>query len=307
MKCGGRIGMPVWEVEIRQRLASLHLEPTREAAIAEELAQHLDDCYAELIAGGMSEAEAYQQALAELSGSELLLRELRRVERQINQEPITLGTNRRTNMIADLWQDLRYGARMLMKQPGFTLIAVLSLALGIGANTALFSVVDAVLLKTLPVKKPERLALFEWQAGRSFRTSGMSGWEETSLFRHEVFTRMRQSHLRGPDSPLSDLFAFAPFGELNAVVGQQAEVISGQVVSGGYYAGLGVQPILGRAIADEDDRAGAAPVVVLSHQFWQERFNGDPAVIGQSLKLNQQSFTIIGVTLPAFNGALQVS
>ena len=206
-----------------------------------------------------------------------------------------------------LWQDLRYGVRMLMKQKGVTAIAVLSLALGIGANTALFSVVDAVLLKTLPVKDPEQLALFEWRAGRSFRTSGMDGYEETSLFRHELFTRMRQAHAAAPDSPLSDFFAFAPLRELNAVVGQQAEVISGQFVSGGYYAGLGVQPVLGRAITDEDDRAGAAPVVVLSHQFWQERFSANPAVIGQTLKLNQQSFTIIGVTPPAFNGALQVS
>jgi predicted permease len=206
-----------------------------------------------------------------------------------------------------LWQDLRYGARILMKQKSITVIAVLSLALGIGANTALFSVVDAVLLKTLPVKEPERLALFEWRAGRSFRTSGIGGesYEATSLFRHEVFTRMRQAQA-APDSPLSDLFAFAPLAELNAVVGQQAEVVSGQVVSGSYYAGLGVQPVLGRAITDEDDRAGAAPVVVLSHQFWQERFGANPSVIGQSFKLNQQVFTIIGVTPPAFIGTLQV-
>jgi predicted permease len=215
-----------------------------------------------------------------------------------------------------LWQDLRYGARMLLKQKGVTVIAVLSLALGIGANTALFSVVDAVLLKTLPVKEPERLALFEWRAGLTFRYSGMSGtsWvpEEPgtrglSLFRHDVFARMRQAQAATLESPLSDFFAFAPLSELNAVIGQQAEIINGQAVSGGYYAGLGVQPALGRAITDEDDRPGAAPVVVLSHQFWQERFGADPAVIGQTLKLNQQSFTIIGVTPPAFIGALQVN
>jgi predicted permease len=205
----------------------------------------------------------------------------------------------------EMFQDLRFGARMLLKNKGFTMVAALSLALGIGANTALFSVMDAVLLKTLPVAEPERLVLFEWQAGRSFRTSGMSGVSETSLFRHEVFTRMRQAHA-APDSPLSDFFAFAPFDELNVVVGKQAEVISGQAVSGGYYTGLRVQPVLGRAITDDDDKPGAEPVVVLSHQFWQERFSANPAVIGQPLRLNQQSFTIIGVTAPAFNGALQV-
>jgi predicted permease len=132
------------------------------------------------------------------------------------------------------------------------------------------------------------------------------GTQAMSLFRHDVFARMRQAQAAAPDSPLSDLFAFAPISEMSAVVGQQAEVINGQAVSGGYYAGLGVQPVLGRAITDADDRPGAAPVVVLSHQYWQERFAANPAVIGQPLKLNQQSFTIIGVTPPGFIGTLQV-
>ncbi len=214
-----------------------------------------------------------------------------------------------------LGQDLRYGARMLMKQKGITAIAVLSLALGIGANTALFSVVDAVLLKTLPVKEPERLALFAWEHSEAFRWSGMSGMsyvpttsgaEGESLFRYEVFDRMRQAQA-APESPLSDLFAFAPLRDLNAVVGEQAEIIHGQAVSGGYYAGLGVQPLLGRAITNEDDKAEAAPVVVLSHPYWQERFAANPAVIGQTLKLNQQTFTIIGVTSAAFTSTLQVN
>jgi predicted permease len=307
--------MPEWKPEIRRRLVSLQLAPTREAAIVEELAQDLDDCYAELLASGATEAEAYRQTLAELSDSELLVRELRRVERQVAPEPIVLGTNRRKNMIADLWQDLHYGARMLLKQKGVTAIAVLSLALGIGANTALFSVVDAVLLRTLPVKEPEALVLFEWSAGPTFRVSGWTGVsyvpaapgrEADSLFRYEVFDRMRQAHAAAPDSPLSAFFAFAPLLELNAVTRAQAEVIQVQAVSGGYYAGLGVQPVLGRAITNEDDKAGAAPVVVLSHQYWQERFAADPAAIGQTLKLNQQAFTIIGVTPPAFTGELQL-
>ena len=106
--------MPDWESEIKRRLAGLHLAPTREAAILEELSQDLADCYAESLSSGATEAEAYQRTLSELGETEIFERELRRVERQVASEPIVLGTNRRTNMIANLWQDLRYGARMLL-------------------------------------------------------------------------------------------------------------------------------------------------------------------------------------------------
>jgi putative ABC transport system permease protein len=148
---------PQWEPEISQRLTGLHLAATREAAIVEELAQYLDDHYAELLAGGASEAEAFRQTLTELSGSELLAHELRRAERKVAPEPIAPGTNRRTNMIADIWRDLRFGERMLMNSPAFTLAAILSLAIGIGANTALFNVVNAVLWRPLPYLGAERL------------------------------------------------------------------------------------------------------------------------------------------------------
>jgi predicted permease len=217
--------------------------------------------------------------------------------------------------VETFWQDLKFAARILGRNKGFTIVVVLTLALGIGANTALFSVVDDVLLKTLPVAEPERLVLFEWQAGLPFRVGSMSGTSNVpkppgtrglSLFRYEVFDRMRQARAARPDSPLSDLFAFAPLRELTAVVGDQAEIIEGQAVTGGYFAGLQVQASPGRAIRDEDDKPGAPPVVVLSHQFWQERFGADPAVIGQPLKLNKQFFTIIGVAPPAFTGTLQV-
>src|SRR5882672_899555 len=111
--------MPDWKDEISKRLASLRLAPTREAEIIEELSQHLDDRYEELRIAGRTEAEAYSAAFGELSGSELLTRELRRIVRQINPEPIILGTNRKINMLTDLWQHVRFGGRMLVKNPGF--------------------------------------------------------------------------------------------------------------------------------------------------------------------------------------------
>jgi predicted permease len=278
------------------------------------LALYLEDSCEELLAGGATEADAVRQTLAQLNESELLTRELNKIERPIRREPVVLGA-RKINLVQDFRRDLGFGIRILLKSKAFTIVTVLSLALGIGANTALFSVVDAVLLKTLPVAEPERLVLFAWYAGLPFRVGGMSGTSNVpnppgtralSLFRYEVFDRMRQARAALPDSPLSDFFAFAPLHDLTAVVGDQAEIINGQAVTGGYYAGLGMQPSLGRAITNEDDKPAATPVVVLSYQFWQERFGANPDVIGQQLILNKQSFTIIGVTPPAFSGTAQV-
>lgn len=214
-----------------------------------------------------------------------------------------------------MFQDLRYGIRMLVKSKGFTAVAVLSLALGIGANTALFTVVDAVLLKTLPVKDADRLVLFEWQAGRAFRTNGSRGTfvpgppntRGASMFRYDTYQKLQSARYESSDNPLSDLFAFAPIYELTSVVNEQAEVIQGQAVSGGYFAGLGVDPVVGRVITGEDDKPAASPVVVISHQYWLDRFNGNPDAIGQQIKLNKTAFTIIGVTPPAFVGTLQVN
>src|SRR5262245_63586681 len=148
--------MTEWKQEIRKRLAPLKLEPAREAAIVEELSQHLDDCYQEALSSGATPEEAERLTLEELGASEILQRELRRVERPSPQEPIVFGTNRRINVITDFWQDLRYGARILMKSRGFTAAAVLTLALGISANVTIFSIISDFFFKPLPVKDPDQ-------------------------------------------------------------------------------------------------------------------------------------------------------
>ncbi|MDX2033952.1 MAG: ABC transporter permease [Blastocatellia bacterium] len=218
-------------------------------------------------------------------------------------------------MMQTLRQDLLFGFRMMRKAPVFTAIAVLSLGLGIGANTSLFSLVEVVLLKTLPVAEPDRLVLFEWQSGRDFRTTGMRGTfiggapgtRGGSVFRYDTLGRLQQAWSQSAESPMSDLFAFAPLYELTSVVDEQAEVVFGQAVSGGYFAGLGVRPILGRAITEEDQKPGASPVAVLSHAWWQERFGANPSVVGRQFRLNKTLFTVIGVMPAGFTGALQVN
>src|SRR5215475_905269 len=272
---------PQWKSEIRTRLAGLHLAPTREAAIVEELAQYLEDCYAELLAGGASRAEAYEQALAELSGSEFLTRELRRMERQVSRESITLGTNRRTKMIADLWQDLRYGARMLVKQPGFTLIAVLTLSLGIGANTAIFSLLDALLLKTLPVRQPEQLVFVE---GLGF------------AYPDPVFPELSEKN-----SSFAGMFSFNR-KEMTVSDGKQAERVIGELVSGNFFNVLGVGAHLGRVFSDVDDQTpGGHLVTVISYNYWRRRFGADPNIVGRKISVNNYPFTIIGVAAQGFN------
>ncbi|QQS45492.1 MAG: ABC transporter permease [Acidobacteriota bacterium] len=212
-----------------------------------------------------------------------------------------------------LLQDLRYGARMLLKQPGFTLIAVLTLALGIGANTAIFSVVDAALLKTLPVKEPGRLVLFKSLAKEGFsygafngerRTDPATGLQAGTVFPPQSFTRLR-AQANTPESPCAELFAFG-VTDANVTIDGQAENLRGLVVSGNYYAGLGVPALLGRLITDDDDKADANPVVVLSHRYWERRFNRDPAVIGKQISINNVGFTVIGVTPRGFGGTGEV-
>src|SRR4026207_1066130 len=182
-------------------------------------------------------------------------------------------------MLADLSQDLRYGLRLLLKQPGFTLIAVLSLALGIGANTAIFSLVDAVLLKRLPVRDPAALIQLKWAAGDSFRVGYSGNASRTELPGLRVatsFTYATFKQLQAQQRTMTDLFAFAPVEQLNVNVSGQSEIAGGLVVTGNYYSALGVPPLLGRTLTSTDDRADVAPAAVLSHHFWQRRFGGNP-------------------------------
>ncbi len=202
-------------------------------------------------------------------------------------------------------QDIRYGLRAMAANPLFTAMAALSLALGIGANTAIYSFMDAILLRSLPVQHPEQLVVVNWRAKNpavihgqnGSRRSDPTGGTTSPNYPFGAFQLLRSNH-----DPLSTLFAYATAWEINLVAENQAEIADGQLVSGGFYSGLGVSPAAGRLIADDDDRSGAAPVAVLSYQYWQSRFAASPAAIGRPILINNTPFTIVGVSAPGFFG-----
>src|SRR5262245_47264811 len=185
-----------------------------------------------------------------------------------------------------LWQDLRYAVRMLLKNPGFTTIAVLTLSLGIGANTSIFTLLDKVLIRTLPVERPDQLVTFVEDAGGA-----------PAIFSYPLY-----ADLRDRNDVLSGLVAYwqRPFSLSD---GSQSERVVGQIVTGNYFAALGVRPALGRFFLQEEDRTpGTHPVVVISHGLWRRRFDADPAVIGRAGILNAYRYTVVGVAPSEFTG-----
>src|SRR5438270_8387861 len=272
--------MPDFKIEIRARLAGVGLSPVREAEIVEELSQHLEDEYERALSCGASEAEARQQVLEQLSARDLLGSELKHVERRISQNPVTLGTEERINIFADLWQDLRYALHTLAKNPAFTSIAVVAIALSIGANTVIFSAVNAVLLRRLPFKNPEQLVMvWENATHLGFPKNTPSppnflDWQKQNT----VFTGMAAMSERS--------FNLTGVGE--------PERLDGRRVSANLFDLLGVPALLGRTFVPEDDRPGSH-VVLVSYSLWQRRFGSDPSIIGRIVTLNGEGYTVIGV------------
>ncbi|MEJ7618632.1 MAG: ABC transporter permease [Pyrinomonadaceae bacterium] len=278
--------MPDWKEEIRRRLSRLRLQPTREAEIIEELAQHLDDLYEESLRGGATKDEARRAALLELTESDLLAQELRRVECHARQELVAPGARRSMSVLGDFWQDLRYGLRMLAKNPDFTIVAVIALALGIGANSAIFSVVNTVLLRPLPYKDPDRL---------------MMVWEDDTKggFPRDTPAAANYVDWRDQNQVFEGMAAIAD-ESFNLTGADEPERIDGRRVSANLFPLLGVEPFRGRAFTPEEDQPGGNRVVVMSYGLWQRRFGSDTKIIGQSLTMNGESFTVVGVMPPRF-------
>src|SRR3954466_4909627 len=187
-----------------------------------------------------------------------------------------------------LLHDLKYAVRMLLKSPGFSLIAILSLALGIGANTAIFSLINAVLLRPLPGRRPSSLLSVSTTDQRNPGNLPIS--------------HLNYQDLRAQNAVFTDMAAFT-FAQINYSTGRDSEQIPAQVVSGNYFSVLGTQPALGRGFLPDED-AKATPVAVVSHGFWKRSLGSDPAIVGRTLTFNRQPFAVVGIAPKGFTGTL---
>lgn len=205
------------------------------------------------------------------------------------------------------WQDLRYAARMLHKSPGFTAIGVLSLALGIGANTSVFSVLDSVLLKSLPVRHPEQLRILTWiRHGDPIGMRSHSGYaipDDQGRTVDGSFSYAAYEIFRNTVPQFSDLVAFAQ-NQFTVTDHVTTDLAFGHYVSGNYFTGLGAQPLIGRPILPADDAPGKPGVAVLTHLYWSRRFASDPSIVGRAILVNREPVTVVGVMPPSFQGLM---
>jgi predicted permease len=269
--------------DILFRLRALVRRSAVEQELDEELRAHLELETEKHVAAGMSRSEAVRRARLALGGLEQVKEQCRDV--------------RGTRWIDELARDLRYALRVLRRSPGFTTMAVVSLALGIGANTAIFTLIDAVMLRSLPVRSPDELVA----VGDPSRPT--AHWEGAPMV--DVLSYPLYQRLRDRNRVFTGLLASGKAGRVEMSVGDGApEVVRGRLVSGNYFDVLGVSPVVGRTFSAEEDRApGASPVLVISDDFWETRFVRDPGILGRTVRLNGSlPFTVIGVGPRDFTG-----
>jgi putative ABC transport system permease protein len=286
--------MPDFKPEVRLRVARLNLEPTREAAIVEEMSQHLEQRFEELLAQGLSAAAAREAVLKELSEGGRLEKELLQVEKQVRFEPALPDPSTARGMLAHLGKDVRYGLRALRLNPGFAAIAILSLALGIGANTSIFQLLDAVRLRTLPVSNPQELVVVKVS-----NSKGRSGDFRGSF---PMFTNAIWEHIRDGQRAFSGMAAWNSIS-FNLAAGGRTRLVRGMYVNGDFFQTLGVQPVQGRLFSSADDHSGCGlPGAVISYAFWQKEFGGGASAVGSKLNIEGHPVEIVGVTPAEFYG-----
>ena len=272
--------MPEWTSYLRPRLARLGLSPARETDIVEELSQHLEQRYDELRGQGTADAEAERLAIDELLEPGAFDRLMRSVGRAHAAPPVTTGA-RSGSVVGDLRQDLGYAMRMLWRQPVFAGVAVLTLALGIGANSAIFALVDATLLRPLPFREPDRLVM-AWERSSTSPRSGVSPPNLIDWNQRTGTFELMAGYIPGVGGMV-----------MNGADGT-AETVARQWVTAGIFEVLGVRAIVGRTFLPSDDTRGTR-AVVLSEAFWRARFNADPGIVGRDVRLDGEPYTVVGV------------
>ena len=277
-----------WLTKVSLRLRSLFRRRAADGELDSELHFHLEQQIAAHISEGMSPVDARQAALRELGGIEQLKEECRDM--------------RKTNYIHDLAQDLRYGLRMLRKSPGFTAIAVLTLALGVGANTAIFTILNSAALRELPVPHADQLVT----VGQSVRAAN-GGSIHRNVHDDDSFVSYSEYRAYAKENRVfSGLLAYSPFTE-TSLVRDKPEAVLGTLTSCNYFDVLQIHPEQGRFFVDSDCAApGESAVVVLNDSAWRSTFAGDPAIVGKAITLNRTSFRVIGVAPPEFDGTVAV-
>ncbi len=274
-------------------LRSVFRRSAVEAEMVDELQFHVDRETEKYLNMGMSRDEATRQARLAVGGLDQVKEECRDA--------------RGVSLVENTVQDLRYAARMLRRNSGFGAVVVTTLMLGIGANTTIFTLIDAVLLKTVPVKNPRELVLLQWTTptGNPAGSNWMNGdtWQERGRSVGTAFSYVTFRDIRAHNQAFSDVFAFTGLGDhMNVLVNGEAGLAHGQAASGNYFSALGVHPVFGRVFVESDDELGAPPVCVISHRYWEGRFGGDRSVAGKAVRIAGVPFTIIGVAPPEFFG-----
>ena len=281
---------------VRERLAPLRLDPHQEADVVEELSQELEERHARAVREGRSPDEADAVVRRELA-AESFSSEIRAALQSPAPRPspdagLAAGPG---GLFGGLREDIRYAARLLVKSPVFTIAAVASLGLGVGANTTIFSVVNEVLLNPLPIQEPARVV--------SVFTTDAKNRDRFQSFMSISYPNFRDYREQG-GQVLSGTAATV-FVPLSLTTGGEPEQINGEMVTGNYFDVLGVRAATGQTFsftAAEDEQLGAHPVVVLSDMLWKRRFGANPAVVGNTIELNRQRFTVLGIAPPRFRG-----
>src|SRR5437870_2539147 len=249
-----------------------------ECGLDRELGYHIDRRVSDLVRSGLPEREARRQATLELGGLT-----------QVQEEVRDVWLSR---WLRDFAYDIRYSARSFLRSPSFTATAVLSLALGIGATTAIYSLVHQVILQALPVNHPERLVLIDWIGYQGAETLGTD-----NLMSYPICRDLQQQK-----QFFDGVFCRAAT-TINLSTGGEPRLAAAELVSGTYFSVLGVSPELGRLLTVDDDQApGSNPVVVLSYDFWKNQFGSAQDVVGRKVLVNQHPMTVVGVATPTFHG-----